>query len=528
MPAIIVFKARIEKTAAEEATIAEDTQIERDSGARAKPADKKGSGKNLAWAVIAAAIIAGGAAYYVLRLPATPLQQAEALIKSNRPAAALPILESLAKTSPADHNYLPFLAQCYLQTDRLAEGRTALDTAIRCKLPPSSIIPVVVSFSKYYRQRSDFAEADRLLSSAQSVIPGSSFELERRELAREWAEHDAQNSRIADAITHLEASIGPDGTSDQALSHRLAELYRQQAAIEEMQNGDDKKAIALLEKSLTVSDEPASRMALANLYGKNNDTGKAIENLREVCKNDTNNLEARHRLVDLCIKSEDYKGAQEAALELSERERSIENYQTLATLYLKSENFGGAVHALEEATTLSPKDLNLFEKLHAALQTWSQVLVKNGKLDDAQSIKGRAERVAEQIKVIEKELNPDAAKTDEPKTAATEGPPLSLTASRIWLSKGSLTPEGEIKVKNSSDAPVTDLSLTVAFYDHTSKRRTGSVTVSAANESHPILAGQSRSFYFSSPNIVRAEHQLSVLIYWKGKLIRELPVVKER
>lgn len=457
------------------------------------------------------------------------MQEAQALIKSNRPAAALPILESLAKTSPADHSYLPFLAQCYLQTDRLAEGRTALDTAIRCKLPPTSIIPVVVSFSKYYRQRSDFAEAERLLSSAQSVIPGSSFEAERRDVYREWAESDAQDNKISEAIAHLESSIGPDGASDAQLTHRLAELYRQQAAIEEMQNGDDKRAITLLEKSLTVSDEPASRMALANLYSKNNDNAKAIENLKAVCNSDPNNLEARRKLVDLCIRTEDYKAAQEAALELSERERSIENYQTLANLFLKSNNYAGAVRALEEACNLSPKDLTLLKELHTALQSWSTFLVKSGKLDDAQSLKARAERVAENIKAVEKELNPDAEKTDQPnKAGAPGGPPLSLTESRIWLSKGSLTPEGEIKVKNSSELSVTDLSLTVAFYDHTSKRRTGSVTVAAANESHPIMPGQSRSLYFSSPNIVKAEHQLSVLIYWKGKLIRELPVVKER
>ena len=104
---------------------------------------------------------------------------------------------------------------------------------------------------------------------------------------------------------------------------------------------------------------------------------------------------------------------------------------------------------------------------------------------------------------------------------------MALTASRIWLSKGSFTPEGEIKLKNVGTEPVAELALTVAIYDKTSKKRTGSVTVSAAGSSHPMLPGQTRVLYFSSPNIVRAEHQLSVLIYWKGKLIRELPVVKE-
>ena len=106
-------------------------------------------------------------------------------------------------------------------------------------------------------------------------------------------------------------------------------------------------------------------------------------------------------------------------------------------------------------------------------------------------------------------------------------PPIALTTSRIWLSKGSFTPEGEIKIKNIGIEALTEMALTVAFFDKTLKKRTGSVTVSAAGNSHPMPPGQARSLYFSSPNIVRAEHQLSVLIYWKGKLIRELPVVKE-
>lgn len=463
-------------------------------------------------------------------MPKTPLQQAEALLKSNRPAAALPILENLAKSAPEDHSYLPWLAQCYLQTDRLAEGRTALDTAIRCKLPTATLVPVVSSFNRYYRQRNDYAEADRLLSKAQTSIPGSSFDAERRDLYREWADYEAQNNKISEAIQHLEASTALGADNDAQMAHRLSELYRQQAAIEEMQNGDDKKAISLLEKSLTVADEPASRMALANLYSKNNDTERAIANLRAVCQSDPNNLEARRRLVESCLKVNDIKGAQEAALELAERERCLENYQTLATLYLRLDNYAGAVRALEEASNLAPKDLSLLRQLQTALADWSSSLIKGGKMDDAQSIKVRADRVTDTIKAIEKELNPNQ---DETQTASNEaidtsGPPLSLTASRIWLSKGSLTPEGEIKVRNSTDQPITDLSLNVAFFDSTFKRRTGSVMVSAASESHPLMPGQTSSLYFSSPNIVKTDHQLSVLIYWKGKLIRELPVVKER
>ena len=135
-----------------------------------------------------------------------------------------------------------------------------------------------------------------------------------------------------------------------------------------------------------------------------------------------------------------------------------------------------------------------------------------------------------------KELKDDCSETAE-LPAATDtkpaglkpgAPPIALSTSRIWLSKGSYTPEGEITVKNISAQPVSDLSLSAVFFDNTIKRRTGSVTVSAASATHPMLAGQTRTLYFSSPNIVKSDHILCVLIFWQGKLIRELPVVKER
>lgn len=514
--------------AEQEAIIAEDTQLERDSASKNAPEEIRKKPIALFW-ILPLVLCVSAALLIFARLPETPLQQAENLIRTNRAAAALPILENLAQTAPADHSYLPLLAQCYLQTDRLAEGRTALDTAIKCKLAASTLTPVVKSFNKYYRQKNEFAEAEKLLNSAYAAVPASEFQDERKELYKEWAEFEAQNSKTAEAIQHLEAAAALDASPNPQTIHRLAELYREAAAVEEMQNGDDKKAIALLEKSLTVSDEPASRMALANLYSKNNEIGKSIEALQAVCKADPNNLEARHRLVESCIKIENYKGAQEAAAELAERERCSENYQMLAALDLKLSNFAGAVRALEEACNLAPKDLLLLAKLEDALKNWAIDLQKLGKLEDSQSVKARADRVTEMIKAIEKEQNPDLAeKPAETPATAIDGPPVSLAASRIWLSKGSLTPEGEIKVKNSSTLPVEELALTVAFFDHTWKRRTGSVSVTAAGPGHPLMPGETASLYFSSPNIVKAEHQLSVLIYWKGKLIRELPVVKER
>jgi hypothetical protein len=52
--------------------------------------------------------------------------------------------------------------------------------------------------------------------------------------------------------------------------------------------------------------------------------------------------------------------------------------------------------------------------------------------------------------------------------------------------------------------------------------------VNAASVSHPMDTSAIQSVYFSCPNIVKGEHQLAVIIIWKGRLIKELPVVKER
>ncbi len=467
---------------------------------------------------------------FFIHIPQTPLEEAISLIKANRAAAALPILEDLAQKQPDSSMYLPWLAQCYLSTDRLAEGRTALDTAIKQKISCQTITPIVLNFSKYYRQRFDFGEAEKLLNSTIPLCPSTDFLEERKTIYTEWSDDEAKKGEIAQAISHLETLASMEGSRSDKQTHTLAELYRQQAAIEETQEGNDNKAIELLEKSLTFADEPASRIALANLYTKNGECAKANTHLKLVCKADPNNLEARHKLIDLSIKTEDYQGAQEAASELADKEHSVENYQMLASIDMKLANYAGAVRALEEASNLSPKDLDLMKNLESALVDWQLELTKKNKLEESLSVKSRIERVAEMIKALQKELNPEAEpiKATENPDSLPGNPPISLATSRIWLSKGSFTPEGEIKLKNIGSDPIADLSLTVAFYDKTSKKKMGTVTVSAAGSSHPMLAGQTRVLYFSCPNIVRAEHQLSVLIYWKGRLIRELPVVKER
>jgi hypothetical protein len=49
----------------------------------------------------------------------------------------------------------------------------------------------------------------------------------------------------------------------------------------------------------------------------------------------------------------------------------------------------------------------------------------------------------------------------------------------------------------------------------------------ANGASPPFAPGAERTLYFSCPNIVRDDHQLAVIILWKGKFLKEFPVVKQ-
>ncbi len=475
-------------------------------------------------------------------MPETPLDKAINLVKSNRAAAALPILEDIAAKQPENLDVLPWLALCYMNTDRIAEGRTALDTAVKMKLPASTLEPAVRSFIGYYSQRNDYGEAERLFEHIRAMRAPSqqlnSRELneERRKMYVAWSDYEASQSKTDSAIEHLQTAIDlPDAndTENAQLLHKLADYYRELAATAETVDKNDARATDLLEKSLTRVDEPATRIALADLYTRAGNFKKAVEHLRSVSALDPNNLESRHKLVELCLKLDDVKGARDGLIELLDKEKSVENYQLLASLNLKLENYAGAVRALEDASSLSRNDATVLQGLRNALLDWSVSLGHNGKQEESLSVKGRADRISEMIKglednPVEAPEQPAEAGQEKPPEIPPGGPPIALSASRIWLSKGSFTPEGEITVKNVGQDEVSDLSLSAVFFDNTTKKRTGSVTVSAASASHPMLNGQTRTLYFSSPNIVKSDHILCVLIFWKGKLIRELPVVKER
>ena len=329
----------------------------------------------------------------------TPYQKAVSLIRAGKAASALPILEQLSLQHPENANLFPWLAKAYLSCERIAEGRIALDTALRMELPASDVIDVVKSYANFYEQRGDFEEAEKLLQSASSVCPPQLLNENRAKLYLDWAEDNLDENSVAQAVIHLEQASKIDNFVQEplhsAVLHRLAETYKRLAALSEAAN-DYEQAAHLLEKGLSVVDQSSTRMALALVYTHLNKLDQAIANYQIVADTDQDNLEARHHLIDLLIQTNNLSKAQEALVELTDKEKSIENYQQLVDVCLKLKNYAGAVHALEDACDLGAKP-ELLRQLLTVLDNWQTMLTKEHKLEEAASVKGHAERVSEQL-----------------------------------------------------------------------------------------------------------------------------------
>ncbi len=459
----------------------------------------------------------------------TPYMQAVSLVKAGKARLALPLLEQLVLQHPDNANLYPWLALGYLKCERVAEGRIALDTALKMGLPASDVIQSVNAYADFYENRQDFEEAEKLMASAGSNCPPRILNDSRAKLYMNWAQANFDENNVEEGVNHLEkANANREYLSESLqslISRRLAEGYKRLASICETAN-EDGKAVLWLEKSLAVIDDSSTRTALAEIYARLNQIQKAIENDQTAVEGDTNNLEARHHLIDLLIQSGDFTKAQTALVELIDKEKSVDNYEQLVEVSLKLKNYAGAVHALEDACDLGIK-ADLLKQLLTVLNDWEESLTQEQKFEEAASVKGHSERVAEQLNEIILEEAKNTPNSDT-KFASAKNLPVALISSRIWLSTGSLTPEGEIKIKNITGKPVSELTLTAIFFDHTLERNNGTVRLPVATPSSiPFAAGSSRTLYFSCPETVRSEHRLAVKLFWKGYFLKEFPVAKQ-
>lgn len=484
--------------------------------------------------------------YFLVKDRETPLDGAVKLVRANKAASAVPALEELARETPVDPNVYPWLAQAYLATDRIAEGRTALDTAFRLRANSDVCAPVVDRFSLYYQNVGQFAEAQRLYASALKVLPLKALALGQAQMCLSWAERDLQakvktddaGEKFAAGIAHLSTAqeslklfngqLSEISTLKGIVSHRLAEAYRLQAAWVQLQKKDNQEAIMLLEKSLEVSDESRTHILLADLYVVARLPLKAIEHLQVASNQDSNNLEIRHKLLELLLAQKNIEAAQQALTELVDREKSFENFELLANLNLKLNDFPGAIRALEEASNMNPKP-QLLKELLRILNLYAAQLMLEKKTQEAIAVKGHAERIADKLALATRDDKKDELPKSQGDGWSPGNPPVAIIASRNWLYLGSPTPEGEIRIKNVSPEPVTDLSLTAVYIDHTSKVKCGTVTMPVASStSQPFAPQAQRTLYFSCPNIVKEDHHLGVMIFWRGKFLKEFPVVKQR
>jgi len=496
-----------------------------------EPATKGGG--NL-WRILIIVVVAFVAflVYEYTRPRDTPYTRAVMMIKHGKAASAIPVLERLTHEEPDNSNVYPWLAQAYLVCERYAEGRTALDTALRLKLSAEALAPVIQSFAEYYQRRGDYDEAEKLYTSVMKRHSGRSFDVGRAKLYMAWAESEIASDKLNDAVYHLQQADKLAKDLDSSITATvplgLSDCYRKLAAIAETQDKNDKEAIRLLEQSLSVCDEPLTRVLLAAIYARTGQSGKAIENYDFVSKQDPNNLEVRHRLIELLLEKKDYERAQVALSELTDKERSVEDYELLADVNLKIANYAGAVRALEEATSLRPS-VPLLEKLRSALLSWSDLLASQKKNQEAISVKGHAARVSEQLAELKGGEDPEdkPEETDKAQGWDPNKPPISIVFSRNWLAKDSLTPEGKIKVRNITGEPITELTLSAVFFDNTSKKRNGTIMLPVASSSSPPFETDGeRWLYFSCPQTVKYDHQLAVIILWKGKFLKEFPVAK--
>lgn len=505
-----------------------DSTDSTDSTEADKTATKGGSVLVRSIVLVSVLSVFAFSAYYFTRPKDTPFTRAVAQIQQGKAARAIPVLEEMVREHPDNPELYPWLAQGYLAAQRYAEGRTALDTALRLKLPAKHLFPVVQSYAEFYMRRGDFDEAEKLYLSSNRIGQPKYFDAERAKMYLSWSDKDISQMNYRDGIHHLQLadslSQGMEESLKATIPHKLASCYRRLAAICEVEENNDKEAIQLLEKSLSVSDEPLTRMALAAIYTRLGKTQKAIENYEAVSQEDPNNLEVRHHLIELLLEKKDFEKAQEALADLTDKERSVENFELLAELNLKIGNYAGAVRALEEATSLRATP-ELLRKLRDTLLSWHDLLISERKLQEATSVKGHAERVSEQLALLapdeEKESTGEGDKMWDPK-----GSPVAIVFARTWLEKGSLTPEGKIKIRNVTGQNISELSLTAVFYDNTSRRRAGKIELPVASEARPFPPGEEKWLYFSSPHTIRPDHQLAVIILWNGRFLREFPVVK--
>ncbi len=289
------------------------------------------------------------------------------LLRQKQPAAAVAHLEAAAAKKPED-----FRAAYYLGEALLASGETTrAEGAYRRALE----LDARSAAARLGLARS-VARADRLEEAGQEFRRAAGTDPEFRDALLELADLLEQKRRPAEALElYLEfLKARPDAVA-----------VRERAGVLLLHTQRYEEAIAHLEPAVRQAPTPANQAALAQGYTMTKQPAKALPLLRAAVAAEPADPDLRFRLATALLEAADFAGAaREFLAALEKKPQSMETWNGLAFSLYRTDNFPGALQALDRARALGPEPPGnhylraiMLDKLHqypVALESYQKFL----------------------------------------------------------------------------------------------------------------------------------------------------------
>jgi tetratricopeptide (TPR) repeat protein len=311
------------------------------------------------------------------------------LLRNKRPAEALPALKEAAALKPVEPRINLLYAQALFETGDVAQAGEYYRKA--AELDPKSAA-ALVGLARSDLKLAKLPEAAEHFRAAASIDP--QYKGAMLELAAEYE----RARMIPEAI-----AVYGEFPDNAAAKERLARL--------QVDNGNSAAAIPTLEAAVRQAPSVANRLALADAYKLNKQTGKVIEQLQLAAVSDPASFEVR---MDLGRELRDQRRFVPAAAQFAAaakiRPGEVKAWNELAAVLVVSEDYAGGLAALDHVRALGKEVPGDFfyraislEKLRQpkpALEAYRHFLdADGGKMPD-QEFQAR-----QRVRIIESELN---------------------------------------------------------------------------------------------------------------------------
>ena len=311
------------------------------------------------------------------------------LLRNMRAAEALAVLKDAVSRKPKDPRPNLLYAQALYQTNDLADAddyfRAAIDIDAKSAAAQAGLGNSLLKESK-------LAESAEHLRIAAALDPRY-----KNDLLTLAAEYEKARM-IPEAI-----AIYSDFPENAAAAQRAAELL---AA-----SGKSADAIPGLEQAVKASPTVANRLALADAYRANRQTGKVIEQLQLAVSAQPNDFELR---MDLGRELRDLRrfpaAAEQFIAAAKIRPDSVKAWNELANVLVVGEDYAGGLAALDHVRALGQEgagdyfyraiSLEKLKQPKPALEAYKQFLAADGGKNPDQEFQAR-----QRIRIIESELN---------------------------------------------------------------------------------------------------------------------------